>query len=106
MKRTFLVLCRVNLILDKSGFKVLGKAFLSDFWFLVFGNFGIFVIFFVFVSLSILRVYLFFGFSFYHPVTLVRCPSFVPFFATRFSLFPYSTVKVFLALNPALNCIS
>lgn len=37
-----------------------------------------------------------FGFSFYHPVTLVRCPSFVPFAATRFLFLLLFIHKVFV----------
>ncbi len=61
MEKWYLVLCRVNLILDKSGFKVLGKAFLSDFWFwfLVFW----FWHFLSFESFHSSSMCLFFGFS-------------------------------------------
>lgn len=92
-EKRFLVLCRVNLILDKSGFKVLGKAFLSDFWFwfLVFWFWHFLSLW---VSPFFFHVFIF-GFSFYHPVTLVRCPSFVPFAATRFLFCCYSFIKFF-----------
>ncbi len=73
-EKWYLVLCRVNLILDKSGFKVLGKAFLSDFWFwyLVFW----FWHFCLCESFHIPPCVYFLVSLLYRPVTLVKCPSF------------------------------
>lgn len=67
--------------------------------------FGILVLaFFVFVRLSILPPCVYFLVSLlYHPVTLVKCPSFVPFVATRF---PFSLLflrKVFWLLTLPSN---
>lgn len=104
MEIWYLVSCRVNLILDKSGFKVLGKAFLSDFLVLVFGIL-VLAFFCLCESFHSSSMCLFFGFSFYRPVTLVKCPSFVPFAATRFPFLLFLRKNFWLSTLPSNSSV-